>query len=92
MSLLSVSNDSNHHGNFKGKSRVTHCENSKSRITLLCPITHHADYLGSIMRHGNPYATLYKEVGGSTVSKKKVKGSTRYRRLLFKRRIAPSTG
>ena len=92
MSLLSVSNDSNHHGNFKGKSRVTHCENSKSRITLLCSITHHADYLGPITRYGNPYATLYKEVRGSTVSKKKVKGSTPSRRKFFKRRIAPSTG
>ena len=92
MSLLLVSNDSSHHGNFKGKSRVTHCENSKSRITLLCPITHHADYLSPSTRHGNPYATLYKEVRGSTVSKKKVKGSTPYRRLLFKRRIALFTG
>ena len=63
MSLLLVSNDINHHGNFKGKSRITHCENSKSRITL-CPTTphvsnlrllmHNADNLGPIMRHRKP--------------------------------------
>ena len=51
-------------GNFKGKSRVTRCENSKSRITLLCQITphaanlgqitHHADNLGPIARHRKP--------------------------------------
>ena len=64
MSLLLVSNDMNHHGNFKGKSRVSRRENSKSRITLLCtvtphaanlgPITHHADNLGPITRYGKP--------------------------------------
>ena len=53
MSLLLVSNDINHHGNFKGKSRVTR-ENSKSRITLLCLITSHADNLGHITPHGKP--------------------------------------
>ena len=53
MSLLLVSNDINHHGNFKGKSRVTR-ENSKSPITLLCLITPHADNLGPITRHGKP--------------------------------------
>ena len=35
MSLLLFLNDINHHWNFKGKSRVTRCENSKSRITRL---------------------------------------------------------
>lgn len=54
ISLLQGLNDINHHGNFKGKSRVTHCENSKSRITLLCPIMPHAANLGSITRHGKP--------------------------------------
>ena len=59
--LLLVSNDINRYGNFKGKSRVTRCENSKSRITLLCQITphaanlaqitHHADNLGPVTRH-----------------------------------------
>ena len=31
--MLLVSNDINHHGNFKGISRVKRCGNSKSRIT-----------------------------------------------------------
>ena len=63
MSLLLVSNDINHQGNFKGKSCITHCENSKSGITL-CPTTPHAsnlrllmnnaDNLGSIMRDRKP--------------------------------------
>ena len=54
----------NHHGNFKGKSRVTRCENSKSHITLLSPFTpcgqfgpDHASRwycLGPITRHGKP--------------------------------------
>ena len=48
MSLLLVLNDVNHHGNFKGKSRVARCENSKSRITLLGQITSHAANLGAI--------------------------------------------
>ena len=64
MSLLLVSNDINHHRNFKRKSRDRRRENSKSRITLLCtvtphaanlgPITHHADNLGPITRYGKP--------------------------------------
>ena len=64
MSQLLVSTDINHHQNFKGKSHVTLCENSKSRITLLCPITpyaanlgpitYHADNLGPIKHHGKP--------------------------------------
>ena len=62
MSLLPVSNDINHHGNFKGKSRVTRQVKIvfKSRITLQCPITPQAadlgpiTYLGPIMRHGKP--------------------------------------
>ena len=33
--LIQGLNDINHHGNFKGKSRVTHCENSKSRMRPL---------------------------------------------------------
>ena len=48
MSLLLVLNHINHHGNFKGKPRVTLCENSKSRITLLGQITSHAAKLGAI--------------------------------------------
>ena len=47
MSLLLVSNDINHHGNFKGKSHVTCFENSESHITLPCPITPHVANLGS---------------------------------------------
>ena len=35
-------------------SRVTRCENSKSRITLLGPVTHHADNLGPISDHRKP--------------------------------------
>ena len=54
MSLLLVSNDINHLGNFKQKSRVTR-ENSKSHITLLCLITPHADNLGPTTRHGKPF-------------------------------------
>ena len=65
MSLLQVSNDINRRrGNFKGKSRVTRCENSKSRMrplrlitphaANLGPITHHADNLWPITRHGKP--------------------------------------
>ena len=64
MSLLPVSSDINHHGNFKEKSRVTRCENSKSRTTLLGQITrhapnlglitHYADNLDPITRHGKP--------------------------------------
>ena len=52
MSLLLVSTEINHRKNFKGKPRVMRCENSKSRITLICPITHHADHLGPITREG----------------------------------------
>ena len=48
ISLLLVSNDINRHGNFKRKSRVKRFEKSKSRITLLCPMTTHAAYLGPI--------------------------------------------
>ena len=48
MSLLLVLNRINHHGNFKGKPRVTLCGNSKSRITLLGQITSHAAKLGAI--------------------------------------------
>ena len=47
MRLLLVSNDINHHGNFKGKSHVTLCVNSKSRITLLGQITPHASQNGT---------------------------------------------
>ena len=64
MFLLQVSNDINLCGNFKGKSRVTHCENSKSRMrplrlitpdgANLGPITHHTDNLWPITRHGKP--------------------------------------
>ena len=54
MSLLLVSNNINRQWNFKGKSPFTRCENNKSRITLLCPITPHATNLGSITRHGKP--------------------------------------
>ena len=63
VSLLLVLNDVNHHGNFKGKPRVTRCENSKSRITLLGQITSHAaiwaqsipaENLGPFTRHGKP--------------------------------------
>ena len=64
ISLLQGLNDINHHGNFKGKSRVTHCENSKSRMrplrlitphaANLGPITHHSDNLWPITRHGKP--------------------------------------
>ena len=62
MSLLLVSNDTNHHGNFKGKSRVTCCEivnhasscYTQSRLTRLGPITHHAEKLGPITNHGKP--------------------------------------
>ena len=61
MSLLLVSNDINHHGNLKGKSRVarqvkivnhaSHC-NVQSRLKrlILGPIT----YLDPITRHGKP--------------------------------------
>ena len=73
MCLLVVSNDINHHGNFKGKSRVTRCVNSKSRITLLDqitpheanlgPITYYADNVGSITRHGTlVYQTSARKV------------------------------
>ena len=48
MSPLPVSSDINHQGNFKEKSRVTRCENSKSRTTLLGQITPHAANLGPI--------------------------------------------
>lgn len=41
MSLLLVSNNINHHGNFNGKSRVTRCQNNKSRIMRLTG-SHHA--------------------------------------------------
>ena len=69
MSLLLVSNEINHQGNFKGNLLVTRCENSKSHITLLCPITLHAAYLGPITHHADtlvpsprvteiPFATL----------------------------------
>ena len=62
MSLLLVSNDTNHHGNCKGKSRVTCCEivnhasscYTQSRLTRLGPITHHAEKLGPITNHGKP--------------------------------------
>ena len=64
ISLLQGLNDINHHGNFKGKSRVTHCENSKSRMrplrlitphaANLGPIRHHSDNLWPITRHGKP--------------------------------------
>ena len=68
MSLLQVSNEINHQGNFKGNLLVTRCENSKSHITLLCPITLHAAYLDPITHHADtwvpsrvteiPFATL----------------------------------
>ena len=48
MSLLLVLNDINRHGKFKGKSCVTRCENSKSRVTLLGQITSQAANLGAI--------------------------------------------
>ena len=61
MFLLQVSNDINLCGNFKGKSRVTHCENNKSRVTHcensksrmrpLRLITPHAANLGPITHH-----------------------------------------
>ena len=59
-SLLLVSNDINHHGNFKGNSRVTCCEivnhasscYTQSRLTRLGPITHHAENMGPITNHG----------------------------------------
>ena len=62
MSLLLVSNDINHHGNFNGKSRVRRKVKivCKSRVTLQCPITPQAadlgpiTYLGPITRHGKP--------------------------------------
>ena len=74
VSLLLVLNDVNHHGNFKGKSRVTRCENSKSRITLLGQITSHAaiwaqsthaENLGPFTRHGKPIplTTLWNQDG-----------------------------
>ena len=48
---MTVNTDISHHRNFKGKSRVTHCENSKSHITLLGQIMLHAANLGLIMHH-----------------------------------------
>ena len=52
MSLFLVSNDIKHHGNFKGKSRVTRCEiYGKSRITPLGKISPHAANLGPITNH-----------------------------------------
>ena len=61
-SMLLVSNDINHHGNSKGKSRITCCEivnhasscYTQSRLTRLGPITHHAENLGPITNHGKP--------------------------------------
>ena len=73
MSLLLVSNDINHYGNFKGKSWVTRCENSKSRNKLLRPITPLVANLGPITHHAdgspsrvteNPFATLYTIILG----------------------------
>ena len=55
MSLLLVSNEINHQGNFKGNLLVTRCENSKSHITLLCPITLHAAYLDPITHHADTW-------------------------------------
>ena len=63
MSLLLVSNDINHHENFKGISRLTRCENShasrcyaqsRPHAANLGSITHRADNLGPITRHGKP--------------------------------------
>ena len=45
--------DVNYHGNFKGKSQVRCSENSKSRTTLLCPITPHVANLGLIMHQAD---------------------------------------
>ena len=55
-------------GSLKRNSRVTRCENSKSRTTQLSPITphaanlvpitHHADNLGPITRHGKSLCTI----------------------------------
>ena len=53
MSLPLVSHDINHYGNFKGKSWVTRCENSKSRNKLLRPITPLAANLGPITHHAD---------------------------------------
>ena len=53
LSLLLVSNDINLRRNFKGKSRVTRCENSKSRSTLLGQITSHEANLGPITHHAS---------------------------------------
>ena len=40
MSLLLVSNDINHHGNFTGKSSITLCENSKYKARFRGRSTH----------------------------------------------------
>ena len=42
-----------YHGNFKEKSRVTRCENSKSRITLLGQIISHEANLDPITHHAS---------------------------------------
>ena len=55
LSLLLVSNDINHRRNFKGKSRVTRCKNSKSRITLLGQIT---PYAVDLIDHSRKYHNI----------------------------------
>ena len=52
LSLLLVSNDINHRRNFKGKSRVTRCKNSKSRMVYYGIFW--SGQLGSITGHGKP--------------------------------------
>ena len=63
MSLLLVSNDINHHGNFEGKSRVTRCEKIKSRITLLYPIMLHAANMGPITYHAENLGPITPRLG-----------------------------
>ena len=54
-----------YYGNLIGKSRVTLLLNRKSRITLRCPVPHHAADFGSVPHHASrvthkPFAILVK--------------------------------
>ena len=47
------------HGNQKRKSQVTRYENSESRITLLCPVPHHAAIFDPVTHHADNLGPIH---------------------------------